>query len=136
MNKKKTMLIISAIAVFVLLCSVMYIVYTASLTQPDDGKKLVTVTVTYKDGSTKEFTSKTEKDYLSDVLVELGLVTEETKTFFDTVDGVKADYSVDGSYWSIVKDGIECVLGANELAITDGCKYEIKYTIFDEVGIW
>ncbi len=126
-NKKK---IVVAVLAFLAICAAMYAVYVSVLDKPDAGTKDVTVTVTYKDGTSKDFTAKTEKDYLADVLVEMGLVTEETKTFFDTVDGVKADYNVDQSYWCIMQDGVACTVGAGDLAITDGCKYELKYTIF------
>lgn len=127
MNNKKIMI---AVKVFFAVCATLLAVYYITSEKPDEGRKNITVTVTYKDGTSKEYPVKTDKNYLSDVLVELGLVSEETKSFFDTVDGIKADYNADQSYWMILKDGETAVVGANEIAVTDGSKYELRYTIF------
>lgn len=87
----------------------------------------ITVTVVAKDKSEKTFTIETDKKNLGDALFEEGLVTEaEHKSgFYSYIDGVRADYTLDKCWWSFSKDGKDVMVGANDLKIADGDKFEI-----------
>lgn len=90
----------------------------------------ITVTVVAKDKTEKVFNIETEKKTLGDALFEEGLVNEEEYKagFYSYVDGVRADYNKDGSWWCLTKGGKEVFTGFNDTKITDGDKFEITNT--------
>lgn len=93
------------------------------------GEKDITVTIVYKDETTKELAINTDAEYLADALVEEGVIEYAEDGFYTTVDGVTADYSVDMGWWCVTKDGVMTTEGMNTLVITDGDKFEITYTV-------
>ena len=97
-----------------------------------EGTKTITVSVTYDDGTVKDFTYQTEEKFLGPVLRKEGLVTghEDNGSFFiDAVDGLAADYSVNESWWKVLADGEQALVGVDEIAIKDGGKYALEYTV-------
>jgi len=104
----------------------------AGCEQPEEGKKTITVSVTYQDGSTKDFTYTTEELYLGPVLREEGLVEghyDGDSFYIDAVDGLAADYSANESWWKILDNGTESMKGVDEIPLKDGGKYQFVYTI-------
>lgn len=94
----------------------------------------ITIAVINKAGETAEQEVTTTGTTLADALVESGIVEEnydDYGLYFDTVNGEKADYSVDGSYWAISKDGEYLMTGASSTTIADGEHYELTYTIYE-----
>ena len=90
----------------------------------------ITVTVIAKDKTEKVFNIETNKKTLGDALFEEGLETEAVHIsgFYSYIDGVRADYTLDISWWSFSKDGKDFMVGANDLKIADGDKFEITNT--------
>ena len=90
----------------------------------------ITVTVVAKDKTEKVFNIETNKKTLGDALFEEGLVTEDEHKsgFYSYIDGVRADYTLDKCWWSFSKDGKDVMVGANDLKIADGDKFEITNT--------
>ena len=90
----------------------------------------ITVTVVAKDKTEKVFNIETDKETLGDALFEEGLVIkEEHKSgFYSYIDGVRADYTLDKCWWSFTKGGETVMVGANDLKIADGDKFEITNT--------
>ena len=103
------------------------------ITKPDtnDGSKNIEVTVVYKDETSKEFKISTDAEYLGDALFEEKLVTEAEyeSGFYTEINGVKADFNVDQSWWCVTKDGEMTSVGMNEQVIADGDEFGITYTI-------
>ena len=97
--------------------------------QVQAGEKDISVTIVYKDETSKELSINTDAEYLADALVEEGIIEYADDGFYTTVDGVTADYSVDSGWWCVTKDGVMTTEGMNTLAIQDGDKFEITYTI-------
>lgn len=90
----------------------------------------ITVTVVAKDKTEKVFNIETDKKNLGDALFQEGLVTEDEHKsgFYSYIDGVRADYTLDKSWWSFTKGGETVMVGANDLRIADGDKFEITNT--------
>ena len=104
----------------------------AGCEQPQEGKKTITVSVTYQDGSKKNFTYTTEELYLGPVLRAEGLVAghyDGDSFYIDAVDGLAADYSANESWWKILDNGTESMKGVDEIPLKDGGKYQLVYTI-------
>ena len=127
-NKK---MILAAVAVVVAI-GLMLALYLAVRPGGVWGEKQITIVVVHKDGTTKNFEITTWEKFLGPVLVSEGIVEEnrgEYGLYFDTVDGEKADYSVDQGWWSIYIGEESSVYGADSIALAHGGVYRLVYTI-------
>ena len=90
----------------------------------------ITVKVIAADKTEKTFNIETDKKNLGDALFAEGLVTEEEHKsgFYTYIDGVRADYNQDKSWWCFTKGGETVMVGANDLEIADGDTFEITNT--------
>ena len=89
------------------------------------------LTVTDLDGTQKEFVVKTDKGNVADALVEVGLVSGEDSEYglyIKVVNGITADYNVDGSYWSLLVNGEMSMVGASSVSVAEGLRVELKKT--------
>lgn len=128
-NKK---IIIGVICV-ILLAVAMYLVWRLNgpQTQAVAGAKAVTVQVTHKDGSTKDFTLHTNQEFLGRALVEDEVVEDNQSAYglyILTVDGETADEN-NQEWWQITKNGESLMTGADETPIADGEHYELTLTV-------
>ena len=83
------------------------------------GEKAITVTI------------NTDAENLEDALLGAGLVEGEDGAyglFIKKVNGIVADYDVDGAYWAMYKDGEYLTKGANETEIVSGDHFELVRT--------
>lgn len=127
MNKK----LIFALVAFVLVIGVMVGVYFMTIRQPEEGEKTITVVVIHGDGTEKTFTYRTTQMYLGSVLTEENLVVGETGVYglnISTVDGEKADWEKDQSYWAIYEGEEYASTGVDGIVLTDGGVYKLVYT--------
>lgn len=92
--------------------------------------KSITVSVTLDGGEVKEYSISTEADTLGDALFAEGLVTEKEHKagFYTEICGVKTDFQADGSWWCIMQDGEMTSVGMNDLALSNGDRYEIVFS--------
>lgn len=100
-------------------------------TQLDD-PITVTVKVIHKDKTEKTVVIETRKPTLLGALLQEGLVEGEDQAagfYITSVDGEKADWSVDEGWWCFTKGGAAMMTGAENTKIADGEVYEITYTI-------
>ncbi len=90
-----------------------------------EGAKTITVNVV---AGEKEviLTVSTDKNNLGDALFEYGLVNDPT--FFDTCNGIKADYAKDTVYWEFRIDGKMQNNGIGDAVITGGEHFELVYS--------
>ena len=90
-----------------------------------------TVVVVHGDGTTKEFSYTTDADYLGGFLYEEGLIVadESNPGMFHTVDGEKADWNENQSYWAFYEGDQYAVQGIETTPITDGAVYKLVYTV-------
>ena len=129
MKNKKLIVALSVVAA-VLIAAFASIMIIAK-PKTNEGSKNIEVTVVYKDETSKEFKISTDAEYLGDALFEEKIVNEaEYATgFYTEINGVKADYNLDQSWWCVTKDGEMTSVGMNEQVIADGDEFEITYTI-------
>lgn len=127
-NKK---MILAAVAL-VLVVALMAGVYFATKPSTSEGSKAVTVTVVHADGTEKVFECRTDAVYLDELLKDEKIAEgDQTEYGFTihTVDGEKADWSVNQSYWAIIVNGEYAMTGASATPVTDGDAYRLEYTI-------
>lgn len=96
-----------------------------------EGKYTLSISVTDDKGKTEVFEIKTSKENLADALLEAKLVEGDMETYglyIKYVNGIRADYSLDGAYWAVTKSGKMLMTGASDTPIADGDSFELTYT--------
>ena len=94
-----------------------------------EGAKTIEVEVKVGDESVT-FTIHTDKETLGDALLEHDLIAGEVGAYglyVKTVNGILADYDIDGSYWSFYEGGEMMMTGVDGEIIAGGEHYEIVY---------
>ena len=131
MNNKKTIL---AVIALVLAVAVFAGIYLATRPATTEGSKTFTLTVVHADGTSKNFTISTNEKYLAPALKAENILPESEGAdgMYFTVDGEKADYSVNQSYWSLYVGEDYAMLGMNETPVNDGDSFKLVYTIYVE----
>ena len=95
-----------------------------------DGAKTVTVEVEVEERSVV-FTVKTDKDTVGEALFEHGLIAGEEGQYglyLKAVNGIKADYDVDQSYWAFYVNGENAMTGVDGTQIDESAAYKLVYT--------
>ena len=100
--------------------------YTADTTL-GEGAKTVTVQVTAYE-KTVVFTIKTDAQYLGQALLDNKLVEGEMGAYglyIKRVNGILADYDIDGTYWAFYSNGEYMMSGVDTTEISGGEHYEL-----------
>lgn len=93
-----------------------------------DGKN-VTIEVVDSEQKTAVYSLTTHADYLEGVMSEAEGLTYETKDgMVMQVNGVRADYVLDGAYWAFFVNGEYCNYGIADQPVNDGDIFRIEYT--------
>lgn len=126
-NKK---LIIVAVAVIAVI-GIMAGIWFATRPEVQEGGKAFTVVVVHADKTEKTFQYSTDAEKLGAFLEEKGLISSEGADtgMFHTVDGEKADWNVNQSYWAFYLGEAYADKGIYDTPITDGAVYKLVYTI-------
>ncbi len=125
---KKTKISVVLAAVLVLLIAAGGFLWLKNRPETVDGAKSITFTVVYKDSTQDVFEINTDEEYLANALVNEEIITYDASGLYTTINGVTANYNIDGGWWNIKSGGETASVGMNELPITDGGEYEAVYT--------
>ena len=131
--KKNDKIVAIGVAVLAVLLIVLGTVWSSTRPETNADSKTITVEVVHKDESKNTFTYQTNAEYLADVLVAEGLVADNQDQYgllIQEVDGERAVYEEDASYWSILQNGEYAQLGASSLPIYDGDVISLVYTVY------
>ena len=126
MNNKKLVL---ALVALILVVGVFAGVWFATRSQSTEGSKSFTVLIVHADKTEKTFTYTTDAGKLGVFLEQEGLIVGSGDGMFHTVDGEKADWSVNQSYWALYLDGEYAMAGIYDTDIVDGTVYKLEYTL-------
>lgn len=105
-----------------------------SQSQNNDAQKEQGINITVKlvlaDKTETVFKIKTETTTLADALLEKKLISKEEYDagFYSTINGVRADYTLDKTWWCFYINGKEALTGANEIILNEGDSFEIVQT--------
>ena len=126
-NKK---MILAAVALVVVV-AIFAGVYLATRPAAQQGAVAFTVVVVHADGSEKTFEYRTDGGKLGVYLEDAGLIESEGADdgMFHTVDGEKADWNVNQSYWAFYEGEAYAMTGIYATDIVDGAVYKLVYTI-------
>lgn len=94
-----------------------------------EGSTVFTLMVTEQDGNETAFEIHTDKATVGEALLELDLIAGEESEYglyVKTVNGITADYDVDGTYWAFYINGEYASTGVDATDIEDGGSYALK----------
>ncbi len=125
--KKTVLAVIALVAVIAIFAGV----YFATRPEASLGSKSITVTVVHADGSSKVFEYRTDAEKLGAFLEEKGLIDSKgaDEGMFHSVDGERADWNVNQSYWAFYIGEEYAMTGIYDTNITDGAVYKLVYTL-------
>ncbi|MBE6583675.1 MAG: hypothetical protein E7649_01655 [Ruminococcaceae bacterium] len=89
-----------------------------------DGAKTISFEIE-AEGQKITVTLKTDKDNLGDAMYEVGLVNDPS--FFDTLNGIKADWNKDKAYWGFYKGEEYMTVGIGDAGLNTN-SYRFVYT--------
>ena len=127
--KNKKLLV--ALIAFVAVIAVVVGIWFATRPETEAGSKGYAVTVVHKDGTVKEFSYRTDEEYLAEALLEEGLVSGEEGPYgltVITVDGEAAVWDTDNAYWAIWVGEEMATTGVSEIPVYDGSTFKLEYT--------
>ena len=126
-NKKLILAVVALVAVIAIFAGV----YVATRPETQQGAKAFTVVVVHADGTEKTFEYRTDAEKLGAVLEEKGLIESEGADdgMFHTVDGEKADWNVNQSYWAFYEGDEYAMTGIYDTNVVNGAVYKLVYTI-------
>ena len=130
-NSKKIWI---GVIVLIALIAVFAGVYLKFSEKPTQGAKTLTIEVVDKEAVVTSYEVHTDAEFLRQAMEETeGLTFEGTESEYglmiNTVNGVTADYNVDGSYWAFFVNGEYCNYGVDSQPVNDGETYTIAYTV-------
>lgn len=131
MNKNRKRILI-AVGVL-LLAAAMIVAFMAFSKKPVEGSKTIEISITHKDGTTKELTLHTDAEYLLDAIKEEDedLIQGEVGQyglFITAIDGYTAD-STNQEWWGYTKSGQYVETGVELTPIYDGDSFEFKLNV-------
>ena len=129
MTKTSFKKVLSVILCFVLVASTALFTGCTDEGIVGEGEKSFVFTVTDKEGNETEFEIRTDKTYVGEALLENELIEGEESDFglyVKTVNGITADYEVDGTYWAFYINGEYALTGGDTTEIVDGATYSFK----------
>lgn len=129
--KQKNKLLAVGAAVLLAVC--MLFAYVTFSEKPVEGSKAVTIEVVNDTGASAVYELRTDAPYLQQAMEEAeGLTFEYTMGAYGasvhTVNGLRADYTLDGAYWAFYVNGEYCSYGISEQPVEDGDAFQIAYT--------
>ena len=128
MQKRNYIIILSLILVIIISAFSRLILKQEN--QVQKGDKVISVTIINEDKTQKLFKISTDSKTLGGALLQRNIVTpEEYKNgFYTQINGIRADYKLDGAWWCFTQNGEELIKGANYHYIKDGDCFEITHT--------
>lgn len=122
------------VIVLVVLVAAMAVAYVSFSEKPTQGEKQVTIEVIMADETSSLYEVLTDGEYLIDAMNEAdGLTFEGVEGQYGVsishINGVRADYVLDGAYWAFFVKEEYCNYGVSEQPIEDGDEFRIVYTL-------
>ena len=127
MKKRGLIITLSVVLAVIIALFAGIVIYNKMQTQKGD--KDIKVTVTFLDETQKVYEIDTDAEFLADALLEEKIIDAKSKNGkYTVIAGERADYTADGRWWALSKDGKMTSTGLNDTPINDGDSFEITNT--------
>ena len=125
---------ILGIVILLALLAAMTVAYVSFSEKPTQGEKQVTIEVITADETSSLYEVYTDGEYLIDAMNNADGLTFEGEEgqygmSISHINGVRADYLLDGAYWAFYVNDEYCNYGVSEQPIEDGDEFKIVYTL-------
>lgn len=125
---------ILAVALVAILVAAMAFAYMTFSEKPVEGEKDITIEVVSADGVSTVYEVDTDAEYLLGAMEDTdGLTFEGEEGIYglsvSTINGIRADYTLDGAYWGFFVNGEYCNYGVSQQPVEDGDAFSIVYTL-------
>lgn len=134
-TNKKTLKIALGVGALVVLIAVFSLVYNQFSAKPTAGAKTITIEVVDDTTASTTYELNTDSEFLRQAMEEAeaeGLTFSGSESEYgmmvDTVNGIRADYTLDGAYWSFYVNEEYCNYGIDDQPVNDGDAFAIVYT--------
>ena len=129
--KSKKILSVAVVAVLAVALALVYVAYGEKAV---DGSKSITFEVVMADETSTVYELDTDAQYLIEAMNEAdGLTFEGEEGIYgmsvSTVNGIRADYTLDGAYWGFYVNDEYCNYGVSQQPVEDGDVFSIVYTL-------
>ena len=129
--KSKKILAVALVAVLVAALAFVYVAYSEKAVE---GEKNITIEVVMSDSTSSLYEVNTDAEYLIEAMEDAdGLTFEGEEGIYglsvSTINGVRADYTLDGAYWGFFVNGDYCNYGVSQQPVEDGDAFSIVYTL-------
>lgn len=101
----------------------------ANVTEVGEGELSFDFKVVDAEGNETDFLVSTDEETVGAALLAVDLIAGEDSEFglyVKTVNGITADYDVDGSYWAFYVNGEYATAGVDSTDIENGAEYMFK----------
>lgn len=125
---------ILAVALVAILVAAMAFAYSTFSEKTVEGEKDITIEVVMNDGNATVYEVNTDAQYLIEAMQEAdGLTFEGEEGVYgmsvSTINGVRADYTLDGAFWGFYVNEEYCNYGISQQPVEDGDAFRIVYTL-------
>ena len=128
-SRKKLILLLSSVLVLALLAAAAIVIGTGERKESRPGEKRFTLTVEDLDGNVTEYPITTDADTVGRALLDLGMLEGEEGPYglyIKAVNGIRADYELDGHYWAFYVNGEYAVTGIDQTPVEPDAVYGRK----------
>ncbi len=127
---RKILIGVVVLAAAVALLGILYLVFRP---KPVEGSKEITIEVVDHEAESIVYSFKTDAEYLRQAMeeadgLEFSGAEGEFGLMVTVVNGVTADYNVNGAYWAFYVNGDYCKFGIDTQPVMDGDVFRIVYT--------
>lgn len=129
-NKKALL----GVGILVVLIATLAVIYSTFSAKPVEGSKAITIEVVNKAQESTVYELTTDAEFLRQAMEETEGLTfsgseSEYGMMVDTVNGERADYTLDGAYWGFMVNDEYCNYGIDTQPVMDGDAFAIVYTL-------
>lgn len=133
-NKKMNKKLIGGFAALVAVIAVFVVLFVVFREKPVVGSKAISIEVVDKTQTSVVYEVKTDAEYLRQAMEEADGLTFSGEEgpyglAISTVNGERADYTLDGAYWGFFVNGEYCNYGIDTQPVLDGDQFSIVYTL-------
>lgn len=132
-TSRKTLKIALGVGVLAVLIAAFALIYNRFSAKPVEGAKAITIEVVDDTAAGTTYEVHTDAEFLRQAMEEADGLTfsgseSEYGLMVDTVNGIRADYTEDGAYWSFYVNDVYCNYGIDSQPVNDGDAFSIVYT--------
>lgn len=124
---------IAGIVILVVLIAAMALTFITFREKSVQGEKNITIEVVMSDETSTVYEVDTDAEYLLGAMEDADGLTFQGEEgpygmSISTINGVRADYTLDGAYWGFYVNGDYCNYGVSQQPVEDGDSFRIVYT--------